>query len=164
MISKELLDKLKELEKKHEKWEKLPDDHPDIKELHSIRKESEEIKEPRIFEQRKRTTKPSKVWAEEEDTMLKETFEKYTNKELGLMMGRTPSSIGNRMTILGLKRTNSRSIVRVSCDGKEIIHFANATEAMKKTSIKSSMIHQCCQGLLKNVGGYEWWYKEDWIS
>lgn len=51
-------------------------------------------------------------------------------------------------------------IVQQIKDGNVVAEYYGAREASRKTGIHRNSIYQCCQGVNKSGGGYQWQYKK----
>lgn len=65
----------------------------------------------------------------------------------GTMLGKTGSRCPNSKTVLQVK------------DGKIIAKFAGCHEAERQTNIMYQHIADCCRGIRKTAGGFQWRYE-----
>lgn len=70
----------------------------------------------------------------------------------------------NRQISVNLKnnKINSKRIVRISNDGA-VKEYPSQSEAMRE-GFSQSKISECCKGLRKTHKGYNWMFKDDFIS
>jgi len=72
-------------------------------------------------------------------------------------------SKGHRDRRNGLNNKNSKAVIGVHEDTKEVIEFYSMRSAERETGIPASNICACClsKGYHKSAGGYKWKHKED---
>lgn len=80
----------------------------------------------------------NKHWTNEEDLFLKRNMNDYTNKELASLLGRSESSIHNRLNVLFLKREPKQYAYYKN---DEMVEIGTVEELAEQFGVKKSTIY-----------------------
>lgn len=144
---KTLQDQLKYLDKTYgDNWEKLPDEHPDIQELHALN--------PYAFKRRK-------LWTDENAAYLRANYQSQTDEEIAEVLDMTAQQVAafrGRFKLSRMK-THAISVIQMDLKGNEIARFESMNQAAQAVGLSHQSISRAAKSG-KASGGFIWKYEE----
>lgn len=152
IVGDALADFMKEMDSKHgERWQDLPDNHPDIILMQTIANGGK-LPEKRILRE---VTK-------EEQEYIRSNHKKKTYKQMAKELGMSNETLKRGMNGMGLlKGRPGRSVIQMNREGQVIGTYSSITQAALHNNITHSMIVNACRKRVSTAGGFIWKYEEE---
>lgn len=146
------------LDRTYERWEELPDTHPEIMELQKLSLLLDGGERPK-------SGRVGKQWTDDEIAFVKENHSVMTDQEMAIALGTTKHIVNHRRLKMGLPATRKRfppkAVLQCSMLGNPIRRFDSVTKAAEYMECSTNSISLVCNGKRKQFKGYLWRFEDE---
>lgn len=146
------------LDKTYERWEELPDTHPEIAKLQKLSLILDGGEKPKAG-------RVGKQWTDKEIKFLKENHSKMTDEQMAIALGTTKHIVSHRRLKMGLSASKKNNVPKavLKCDmlGNPLRRFDSVTKASEYMGCSTNSISLVCHGKRKHFKGYIWRFEDE---
>lgn len=146
------------LDKTYERWEELPDTHPEIAMLQKLSLILDGGEKPKMG-------RIGKQWTEYELTFLRENHSTMTDERMAIALGTTKHKVSHKRLKMGLSASREKNIPKavIQCDmlGNPLRRFDSVTKASEYMGCSTNSISLVCNGKRKYFKGFIWRFENE---
>ena len=146
------------LDRTYERWEELPDTHPEIAKLQKLSLVLDGGNKP----------KPGRVgkqWTEYELSFLRENHSTMTDQQMAIALGTTKHIVSNKRWKMGLSASKKNNVPKavIKCDmsGNPLQRFDSVSQASRYMGCSTNSISLVCNGKRDHFKGHIWRFEDE---
>lgn len=141
-----------------DRWEELPDNHPDIVKLHQLSILLDGGEKPKAG-------RVGKQWTDDEIAFVKANHSTMSDEQMAIALGTTKHTVSHRRLKMGLtaynRKNNPKAVIQCDMLGNPIRRFESINKAAEYMGSSDRSISLVCTGKRSSFRGHIWRYENE---